>query len=106
MRAKAGAKGAYQSSVDTRDFVKFYGLFVEYTNCAWSNFYYRLSVVRLQVWYAAHYAEHIGVKTHLVSEADQEGKLTTASIRVLEHLKPLKVLDLAPKSLKVFKIYL
>ena len=30
----------------------------------------------LQVWYAAHYAEHVGVKTHQVSEADQEGKWT------------------------------
>ena len=33
-----------------------------------------LSLVVLQVWYAAHYAEHVGVKTHQVSEADQEGK--------------------------------
>ena len=39
-----------------------------------------LSIVHLQVWYAAHYAENMGVKTHLVSEADQEGTLTTVNV--------------------------
>jgi len=36
----------------------------------------------LQVWYAAHYAEHVGVKTHQVSEADQEGKFPVSSAPV------------------------